>query len=356
MKKTFTLLAILIAISFSGYAQVNCALLNDSVIEGAGLSDTRSYFYNDANQIVKIQHYYASNEDYRYDTLKYSNGLLDSVINYYLWEGQANVNERVGFTYNNDNQISRITIQGDAGNGLYTMAHDVIYDGQGNLTDIILDEESISGQAEGFSASFRNIEWTNGNVTYAELVADLGGKAIDTLELSLTFDNKKNLEKHFIIDEAPDLIMHNCVNNLDEMTFINDEGMGNAGTVAMSYEYTYNEYDEVATRVEFPGVFNSDSLVLELHYDCPIGLDDMTSSDLNVSIYPIPVHDQLNVKIDNASNKTEYEICGIDGKLFNKGFFNEGTNSINVAHLNTGIYFIKVYSETENAIHKFIKQ
>jgi len=69
---------------------------------------------------------------------------------------------------------------------------------------------------------------------------------------------------------------------------------------------------------------------------------------LNVTIYPNPTSSLLTVKTDKVINKIEvYSILG--RKIYQK----TNSNVVNIAHLNAGIYLIKIYSK-KNVITKQI--
>ena len=76
-------------------------------------------------------------------------------------------------------------------------------------------------------------------------------------------------------------------------------------------------------------------------------------------IYPIPVHNELNVSfISVLSEKSQIDIWGIDGKiLFTKILKEEFTQqfTIDLSTLKSGIYFIRLYDGKESTIKRFVK-
>ena len=64
------------------------------------------------------------------------------------------------------------------------------------------------------------------------------------------------------------------------------------------------------------------------------------SSSDNLSIYPNPANDVLNIRFSPDINVEKVEIYGMDGKLYHKQNFN--VNSVNVSSLSNGIYMMKV--------------
>lgn len=75
-----------------------------------------------------------------------------------------------------------------------------------------------------------------------------------------------------------------------------------------------------------------------------------TLNNNNISIYPNPTNDVLNISSDNIILKTT--ILTIDGKIIKEEVNNK---SINVADLVRGIYFIQISTNNNIITEKFIK-
>ncbi|MFK8162583.1 MAG: YCF48-related protein [Lewinella sp.] len=75
------------------------------------------------------------------------------------------------------------------------------------------------------------------------------------------------------------------------------------------------------------------------------------SENSTIKIYPNPTQDFLN--IENSLGITEVRIFNIEGKLLNSY---SGNNRIDIAYLNSGIYFIKVISDETIFTSKVIKK
>ena len=71
----------------------------------------------------------------------------------------------------------------------------------------------------------------------------------------------------------------------------------------------------------------------------------------NITVYPNPVNNYLNIKGIEVDFKTE--IIGIDGKVY---VHSNNNKSIDVTCLKSGVYILKIYSGNNIIIHKFIKQ
>jgi len=75
----------------------------------------------------------------------------------------------------------------------------------------------------------------------------------------------------------------------------------------------------------------------------------------NISIYPNPVYDKLN--ISNINSKSSFEIIDMYGKTYMRNSLQAGikNQSILISKLISGIYFIKIDNGTNVIIKKFIK-
>jgi hypothetical protein len=75
------------------------------------------------------------------------------------------------------------------------------------------------------------------------------------------------------------------------------------------------------------------------------------SQETEISIFPNPSKDFLSIKSNLKINKIEiYDMTGIHYVLPSKN------NLINIESLEKGIYFLKVNSDSEEQIKKFIKE
>lgn len=88
---------------------------------------------------------------------------------------------------------------------------------------------------------------------------------------------------------------------------------------------------------------------------CPLGIADMTTIENSMNIYPNPVKDQLIIKTNNINFFTEkiigvYNILG--EKVLNFKLNKTDINTIDIASLNSGIYFVKYEAEKGNTVTK----
>ena len=82
-----------------------------------------------------------------------------------------------------------------------------------------------------------------------------------------------------------------------------------------------------------------------------IGLDE----SINLSIFPNPTNGKLRINCKNKKIK-KIEITDLNGKIImqQKVFSNNPNQEINVAHLNSGMYFVRVTLSNNSSISKRI--
>lgn len=92
----------------------------------------------------------------------------------------------------------------------------------------------------------------------------------------------------------------------------------------------------------------------------PITLVDNTGFDelltkSNVSLYPNPVNDMLNIEFNKYSNElVEIEIIDLTGKVVKQHQLTNYTTSISLEGLETGVYFVKLTSGEITEAHKIL--
>jgi len=74
-----------------------------------------------------------------------------------------------------------------------------------------------------------------------------------------------------------------------------------------------------------------------------------------LQVYPNPSTDKLTIQIASASSVTNVEITDISGQTVARFELTNGDNTIGIANLNTGSYFIKVSNSEMSAVKKFVK-
>jgi hypothetical protein len=71
-------------------------------------------------------------------------------------------------------------------------------------------------------------------------------------------------------------------------------------------------------------------------------------------IFPNPVHDILNIRLQPGSDFTEYEITDIHGKLLQSGTLNKETTQLKIARKEKGMYLLKLISSNRILVTKIL--
>jgi hypothetical protein len=105
-----------------------------------------------------------------------------------------------------------------------------------------------------------------------------------------------------------------------------------------------------------PTDFATDTLLNEDHYPvwgtCPTTSLSLNYQDVsNISIYPNPVVDKLFIQ--GLSDASKVSIYNILGKLVLSKIT---LNAIDVAHLQSGMYIVKIVGGEKEIVKKFIKK
>ena len=72
-------------------------------------------------------------------------------------------------------------------------------------------------------------------------------------------------------------------------------------------------------------------------------------------IFPNPTQDEISIKSQNRFNSLHFKIFDISGKMCLQGKVNND-QKINIHYLNSGMYFLHLIHQGQQANFKFIKQ
>jgi hypothetical protein len=138
------------------------------------------------------------------------------------------------------------------------------------------------------------------------------------------------------------------------MSFNNQRGNYAIG-IATAYSPAENS---VVMRIPYskPGIVNFNMIInserKSFTIDLPTGLADF--SDATIAIYPNPADDNLTVT--GIVKTTVAKIYSLDGKLLKTSTLYKSVNDISINILPQGIYIIKLQTDKEIAVKRFVKQ
>ncbi len=120
--------------------------------------------------------------------------------------------------------------------------------------------------------------------------------------------------------------------------------IGNGGNPSY-YNFPYYYIDDVCVSLDSTDCYNN------------VGIEDKNLDE--ISIYPNPANDILNINLKNISSVkiVSIDIYNLNGKLiFQDSFYNTSDLKINISDFSFGMYFMKLYIDNKKLITKsFIK-
>lgn len=90
--------------------------------------------------------------------------------------------------------------------------------------------------------------------------------------------------------------------------------------------------------------------------DIALSVKELTP-EMDVAIFPNPTSDNFTISITNNYMPLAYELFDIHGKLLMQGNYSPAHPKVDVSHLHSGIYFIRLMNERKTfSIEKLIKK
>lgn len=136
---------------------------------------------------------------------------------------------------------------------------------------------------------------------------------------------------------------------------------GNANSIIGMYEE--NEFDSWQPMLSDLHLFSNQNEIMSLldihRYEASFtyintGITNI-EDDNSIVIYPNPATDQLFISISDYQNTT-MEIFNIQGQLCHTQTLQSDNTEINIAHLQNGLYLLKIKSQAKVEVRKFIKE
>ncbi len=118
---------------------------------------------------------------------------------------------------------------------------------------------------------------------------------------------------------------------------------------------SYTLEDENGNNIKTGGIFSSSESVL-FNVQNPLSVGEFDLVNL-IDIYPNPVNDNLTINLTNINENVDYQIFNTLGQAIQKGNLNSnGTSVLNLSSYQSGIYFIKLSTDSSTMTQKLIKK
>lgn len=343
MKKTttkFALVFIMFNMALGLEAQV-CWLAKDSVFQGKDSSAYALYNYQ-AGLLRSIDYIDSGNTTVKtVDSIYYGSHGKQTVLKAFDPNGSTPFKVTT-LSYDSNDNVIRVHILEDNGFGPNTVAHDITYNASNEISSIIVDPSSIVGTTDAFNWNFENIVWLNGNIQSLDLVGDITGAGMDTIEFAVNYDNMLNIRRLLPIDDVGGLIEQISANNIETLVTLNDEILGPAGTNALDRSYTYFTSGEVSSMEEKVALFNDNGFKVGFRFDCSgIGLEE--KNNLNLSVYPNPAKDAVFIK--SSLEIISLKLYSLNGQLLLNQVNYDASNGLSLQGIPSGVFVLEVQGE-----------
>ena len=97
---------------------------------------------------------------------------------------------------------------------------------------------------------------------------------------------------------------------------------------------------------------------LEIKSGTTSAKNTLSSSDVisDITIYPVPVQDDLNIDISDYENYTHIEVIDLNGRIVANVSITSSATTTSVSNLENGLYLIRIYQDdTISQVLKFVK-
>jgi len=166
---------------------------------------------------------------------------------------------------------------------------------------------------------------------------------------------------------------------IDSVLYTEDTVVNNGGVVIVNFTMTVYQGTNFVTTSDSLVMINDSIIALDVSLYCDdfkstfrgqhivylrgaeehhfyqngLGFEEETLSKFE--LFPNPTNELLTIRFETAQN-VELSLCDLNGSnLFNGSFTNSLENTLKVADLPTGIYFLKVTTDTSSEIRRFVK-
>ncbi|MBD98446.1 MAG: hypothetical protein CMO34_01270 [Verrucomicrobia bacterium] len=87
-----------------------------------------------------------------------------------------------------------------------------------------------------------------------------------------------------------------------------------------------------------------------------VGLDEESDKEKHMNIYPNPTKNSIQIESNMLINSMAYELLDVNGKIKAEGLVNEANNTIELSHIQPGMYFIRLWNSNQFVVKRIIKQ
>lgn len=89
---------------------------------------------------------------------------------------------------------------------------------------------------------------------------------------------------------------------------------------------------------------------------CHVGIINTIDNSSNIQIYPNPAKSSISINLPVALINSEINIYNLNGQLLQTDQLNNSINTVSIKNLSSGVYIIKLKSDKEILVKRFVKQ
>jgi carboxyl-terminal processing protease len=89
---------------------------------------------------------------------------------------------------------------------------------------------------------------------------------------------------------------------------------------------------------------------------CHVGIINTIDNSSNIQIYPNPAKSSISINLPVALINFEINIYNLNGQLLQTDQLNNSINTVSIKNLSSGVYIIKLKSDKEILVKRFVKQ
>lgn len=184
-------------------------------------------------------------------------------------------------------------------------------------------------------------------------------ESIDSTQIQSSFINAKT--GAFLFTKYS---LFNSYSFTFEKVYLNSNSCNIVPIIISTYDTTISDISGVTTIDSlnislFPPTFTTDSNSVVITFiNCgPLAINDHSSSNIDLQIYPNPVSDILHIELDNTYNKPlQIQVTDILGRTVHENQFFDSDFELRVSGMKKGVYFLTVSGKDILENRKFVVQ
>jgi len=327
------------------------------------------------NQTSKTEYYWSSGnwvESWKQEFTYDNNNNLTSETNYYRNSGNWVGSYKQEFTYdNNNNRISETGYYWDSGNWIEDYKQEYTYNLSYSLADLIIPDKLSPFPINNMFTDWKSYTWSGTDWTENEVAIFYWDEIWVSVPPKITTTSLPNgvvntyYKSTITVTEYSTIIGWEVDSGAlpDGLSLYSNGEISGTPTTVGTFYFT----------IKVENTVGSDSKALSIKIEEELGIEQLTMNNEQLTIYPNPAGNQLHITRGHAPlwEGTEYVIYSVVGQAVMQAPLNPPSNGetsaanspfkggrgmseikIDVSHLASGMYFLKINNKTV----KFVKQ